>query len=78
MPHVIIKMYPGRSEEQKEQLVKAITKSVMDITIAPERVVSIAIEEIAPEEWPEKVYRPDILDKQGTIYKEPGYNPFSK
>lgn len=76
MPHVIIKMYPGRTEEQKRQLVDAVSKSVVEITEAPDSAVSIAIEEIAKEDWPEKVYTPDIVEKKGTLYKEPGYNPF--
>ena len=29
MPHVIVKMYPGRSEHQKTQLTEAIVKDVM-------------------------------------------------
>jgi 4-oxalocrotonate tautomerase len=77
MPHVIIKTYP-KTEEQKKRLVKAITDSIVEITDSKEKAVSIAIEEVTPEEWPEKVYRPDILEKQNTLYKKPGYNPFSK
>ena len=33
-------------------------------------------EEIAKEDWAEKVYKPDILDKQQSLYVKPGYNPF--
>lgn len=76
MPHVIIKMYAGRTEEQKKKLVKAITDSIVKIIDADEKYVSIAIEDVSPEDWAEKVYRPDILEKQNTLYKKPGYNPF--
>jgi 4-oxalocrotonate tautomerase len=38
--------------------------------------VSVAIEEIKPDDWAEKVYEPDIADNQEKIYKRPGYNPF--
>jgi 4-oxalocrotonate tautomerase len=76
MPHVIIKMYAGRTEEQKKKLVKAITDSIIKIVDADEKYVSIAIEDVSPEDWAEKVYRPDILEKQNTLYKKPGYNPF--
>ena len=31
MPHVIVKMYPGRSDQQKLQLAEAIVKDVMAI-----------------------------------------------
>ncbi|NCO23501.1 MAG: 4-oxalocrotonate tautomerase [Candidatus Infernicultor aquiphilus] len=76
MPHVIIKMYAGRTEEQKKKLVKAITDSIVKIVDADKKYVSIAIEDVSPEDWAEKVYRPDILEKQNTLYKKPGYNPF--
>jgi len=76
MPHVIIKMYTGRTEEQKKKLVKAITDSIVKIVDADKKYVSIAIEDVSPEDWAEKVYRPDILEKQNTLYKKPGYNPF--
>jgi 4-oxalocrotonate tautomerase len=76
MPHVIIKMYAGRTEEQKKKLVKVITDSIIKIVDADEKYVSIAIEDVSPEDWAEKVYRPDILEKQNTLYKKPGYNPF--
>jgi 4-oxalocrotonate tautomerase len=78
MPHVIIKMYPGRTEEQKKKLVKAITDSIVKIVDADEKVISIAVEDVSPEEWAEKVYRPDILEKKDTLYKKPGYNPFGE
>jgi hypothetical protein len=32
MPHVIVKMHPGRSEQQKAQLTEAIVKDVMTFT----------------------------------------------
>ena len=31
MPHVIVKLWPGKSEQQKTCLAEAITKDVMDI-----------------------------------------------
>jgi 4-oxalocrotonate tautomerase len=76
MPHVIIKLYPGRSEEQKTKLANEIVKDVVAIAKCEEKSVSVAFEEIKREEWAEKVYRTDILDKENSLYKEPGYNPF--
>jgi 4-oxalocrotonate tautomerase len=76
MPHVIVKLYPGRSDEQKKQLSDEIVKDVVSIAKCEEKVVSVAIEEIDPDEWAEKVYKPDILDNKDKLYKEPGYNPF--
>lgn len=76
MPHVIIKLYPGRTEEQKKRLAEAITRDVMEIAQCPEKTVSVAFEEIGPDDWAEKVYRPDILNNEVNLYKKPGYNPF--
>ena len=75
MPHVIVKMYPGRSDPQKLQLAEAIVKDVMAITKVGDDAVSVAIEEVTPGDWTEKVYRPDILNSPGKLYKKPGYNP---
>lgn len=76
MPHVIVKLYPGRSEEQKTRLAEEIVKDVVAIAKCEEESVSVAIEEIKPAAWAEEVYRPDILDNQERLYKKPGYNPF--
>ena len=75
MPHVIVKLYPGRSEEQKIQLADEIVKDVVSIAKCLERSVSVAFEEIEEKDWAEKVYQPDILDKKDTLYKKPGYKP---
>lgn len=76
MPHVIVKMYPGRTAEQKNELARAIADAVVKIARCEEKTVSVAIEEIAPENWAETVYRPDIMGKEVTLFKKPGYNPF--
>ena len=31
MPHVIVKLWPGKSEEQKKQLAEKITQAVMSV-----------------------------------------------
>ncbi len=76
MPHVIVKLWPGRSEQQKTRLAEEIVKDVIAIAKCDEESVSVAVEEIKPEDWPEKVYKPDILNNLAKLYKRPGYNPF--
>jgi 4-oxalocrotonate tautomerase len=76
MPHIIVKLYPGRSDQQKTQLADEIVKDVAAIAGCEEKTVSVAFEEVTAEDWPEKVYRPDILNKQESLYRKPGYNPF--
>ena len=76
MPHVIVRLYPGRSELQKTRLAEEIVKDVVAIAGCEEKSVSVAIEEIKPEDWAEKVYKPAILAYPKRLYKKPGYDPF--
>jgi 4-oxalocrotonate tautomerase len=73
MPHVIVKLWPGKSERQKARLAEAITKGVMNVFNYGEESVSVAMEEIKPQDWAEKVYKPDILNQPEKLYKKPGY-----
>ncbi len=78
MPHVVVKLAPGSSEEQKHQLAEAIVRDVMHSLGRKEEVISVAFEEVDPRDWTDKVYVPDIQGKWNTLYKKPGYNPFEK
>ena len=74
MPHVIVKLWPGKSEQQKTRLAEAITKEVVDILHYGEESVSVAMEEVKSQDWAEKVYMPDVKDKWDKLYKKPGYD----
>ncbi|HAB17399.1 MAG TPA: tautomerase family protein [Verrucomicrobiota bacterium] len=73
MPHVIVKLWPGKSEQQKARLAEAITQDVMDVLHYGEESVSVAFEEISAQDWAEKVYKPEIVKKVASLYKKPGY-----
>ena len=73
MPHVIVKLASGRSEQQKAQIAAEVAKAIMATASVGEDAVSVSIEDYAQSEWAEKVYRPDIIGKPGTLYKKPGY-----
>jgi 4-oxalocrotonate tautomerase len=77
MPHLIVKMYSGRSEKQKTRLAEEITKAVMTTLNYGEESVSVAIEDVEPKDWVEKVYKPDIVGHPDKLYKKPGYSPDS-
>ncbi|GLS17917.1 hypothetical protein GCM10007874_09330 [Labrys miyagiensis] len=76
MPHIIVKLALGRSEQHKQQLAESVTQAVMTSLGVGEDAVSVSLEEIAPSEWTEKVYTPDIINSPGKLYKRPGYKPF--
>ena len=75
MPHVIVKLYSGRSEQQKSKLAELITQAVMTGARCAEQSVSVVIEDVEPAEWTEKVYEPDIMGQADKLYKKPGYSP---
>ena len=74
MPHVIVKLRPGKSEQQKQRLADAITKDVMEILHYGKESVSVALEEVKAQDWAEKVYRPEIQNRSVRLYKRPGYD----
>ena len=39
-----------------------------------EESVSLAMEEVNPKDWAEKVYKPDIEGQWDKLYKKPGYD----
>lgn len=51
MPLITISMYPGRTEKQKEDLAKAITKSAVEILKTKENHVIVVFEENPKENW---------------------------
>lgn len=73
MPHVIVKLWPGKTEQQKKRLAEAIAKDVMEILHYGDESVSVAMEEVSSRDWADKVYKPDIQAKPQQIYKKPGY-----
>lgn len=73
MPHVIVKLWPGKSEEQKARLAERISEAVMDVLDYGEESVSVAMEEVKSSDWAKQVYQPDIKAKWDNLYKKPGY-----
>ena len=74
MPHISVKIFPGRSEQQKEQLARAIVEDVVDIIQCSKGSVSVAIEDVSSSVWKEEVYDPEIMGKVDKLYKKPGYS----
>jgi 4-oxalocrotonate tautomerase len=75
MPHVIVKLLVGRSEEQKSQIAEEVTKAVMAGAKCAESAVSVSIEDVEPDRWTDDVYQPDIKANWDRLYKKPGYDP---
>jgi 4-oxalocrotonate tautomerase len=74
MPHVLVKLYSGRSERLKARLAEAVSQAVVATLKLDEKSVSVAIEDVEPDNWTREVYKPDIQHNP-KIYKKPGYDP---
>lgn len=74
MPHVVVKLYAGKSAEEKQRLAEALSQAMIAAIGSKEASISVAIEDIAPERWVDDVYKPEILDNP-LLFKKPGYDP---
>ncbi|MBQ6421946.1 MAG: tautomerase family protein [Prevotella sp.] len=59
MPYIRIKAYP-KDQATKEKVVEAINKAFVDNWGCSPQAISISIEEVAPEDWVEKVEKAEI------------------
>lgn len=51
MPVVMVYMLPGRTDEQKRQLVKAMTDAMVNIAKAPAENTAVLIHEVPRNDW---------------------------
>lgn len=51
MPLITVSMYPGRSQQQKDEFAKAITKSAVEILKTKEQHVIVVFEDNPKENW---------------------------
>lgn len=75
MPHVIVKVFAGKTDAQKQAVTTKITEALMTSLGSSEASISVAIEEVDPKDWKSKVYEPDIVAKAATITKQPANVP---
>lgn len=77
MPHLIVKIAEGRTSAIKQALANRLTETVMDVLALDAGSVSVAVEEVAPDEWMRKIYGPDIEAAADRLLKRPGYGPLA-
>ena len=75
MPHITLKMYQGRTEEQKKAVAKALSEALQNTLGCTEEHVSVSIYDYDPNEWGEKVFYPEIMADETHLYKKPNYKP---
>lgn len=70
MPHINIKMYPGRSEEVKAKLAKHTKEFMVKELEMDEKFISVSVEEIDKENW-----QSEVMDKiqEEELYERPNF-----
>jgi 4-oxalocrotonate tautomerase len=68
----MVKLGPGKSEQQTARLAEEIAKDVRNVLNSGEESVSVAIEEVSPEDWAEQVAKPEIVNNAENRDKKPG------
>lgn len=72
MPHVIVKLWPGRDDEIKQKLAERIAIDVAGGLQVDINDVSVAFEEVEQSDWGELVYKKEIKGNPN-IYVKPEY-----
>ena len=70
MPHVDVKCYPGRSEDQKRGCAERIAEVVAETLGCTTDDVSVAIRDIPKEDWNRSVIEKEILPNEKYLYKK--------
>ena len=64
MPYVNIKMYPGRTDEQKQQLADRVVQALIETCgVKDAAACAVVVEELTPEEYAATA-QPEIAAKE--------------
>ena len=74
MPHIIVKLWPGKTSKEKSKLVEKFKNSMNEVMGIPKNVITLAFDEVPPGDWYDKVHKPLIEgNKTGDVYIPEGY-----
>ena len=71
MPHINVKMFPGRDDEKKKDLADKLLQCAQEVLGCPAEALSVSVEDVAPEDWNRDVGEKIPEDKiySGEMYK---------
>ncbi|MCQ2531362.1 MAG: 4-oxalocrotonate tautomerase family protein [Saccharofermentans sp.] len=72
MPHIVIKCYKGRSKEELQAVADKVAQSAADAFGMNKGSVSVAIEQVDKETWPD-IYHNEIYGDPEKLFVEPQY-----
>lgn len=73
MPHITVQMYPGRSDEIKARLAKVLAEAASKELDRGIEHFSVSIQDVAQEDWNEKVYKSATDPNNKEVFIRPGY-----
>lgn len=73
MPHVKIKCFSGRTEEQKRKCAEKVADNIAEMLGCEISSVSVAIKDVDEKDWKEEVWDKNIIADKDYLYKKPGY-----
>jgi len=74
MPHVEIKCFSGRTDEQKTECAEKIAEVIANTLGCKTSSVSVSIKDVDEEKWKEEVWDREIVPNKDFLYKKPGYS----
>lgn len=74
MPHVEIKCFSGRTDEQKTECAEKIAEVIANTLGCKTSSVSVSIKDVDEEKWKEEVWDKEIVPNEDFLYKKPGYS----
>lgn len=74
MPHVEIKCFIGRTDEQKILCAEKVAEVIATTLGCETSSVSVAIKDVPQDQWKEKVWDAHIIPDGQYLYKRPGYS----
>ena len=66
MPYIAIKSHP-KDKETKEAIVEKINALFLEVWGCPQEAITISMEEVAPQEWNEKVVKSEIEPRKDAM-----------
>ncbi|MCD8219273.1 MAG: 4-oxalocrotonate tautomerase family protein [Ruminococcus sp.] len=73
MPHIIIKMLQGRTDEQKKAAAQQVAEALEKAIGCNGDHISVAVEDYTPQQW-QDVFQTEVVESTH-LFVEPHYDP---
>ena len=71
MPHIVVNIWPGRSDETKAELARRLALETAEVLQMDNEYVSVAFQEVPEADW-DDFCRREIEEKPENVFKKPG------